>query len=101
MNNLLDNYQTLATASLTDAHSLPFGVYHDETVYRQEIDSIFRSDWVFVCFEQELPEAGDFFAFSLGGESLAVVRGADGGLRALSNNCRHRGTPLLDDGFGN
>ena len=39
-------------------------------------------------------------AMDLAGEAIAVVRTSKGELVALSNICRHRGTPLLDEGFG-
>ncbi|MEM7209256.1 MAG: aromatic ring-hydroxylating dioxygenase subunit alpha [Pseudomonadota bacterium] len=97
---LTDNYRITASASLENAISLPFSVYRDQDVYTQEMERIFRNDWVFVCFEQEIPDVGNYFALELAGESIAIIRGNDGHIRALSNNCRHRGTPLLDEGFG-
>ncbi|MGI9282971.1 MAG: aromatic ring-hydroxylating oxygenase subunit alpha [Endozoicomonas sp.] len=100
MSELLQQYEALASATLDKAQSLPFKVYQEPSVYELEAQRIFSEDWVFVCTEQELPETGDYFALTLAGESLAIVRGQDGQLRALSNNCRHRGTPLLDEGFG-
>lgn len=99
-NDLFTSYQTRAQVSLPEAESLPFAVYHDPQVYSLETQQVFRQEWIFVCAEQQLSEAGDYFAFSLAGEALALIRGKDGDLRALSNNCRHRGTPLLDEGFG-
>ena len=100
MNNLLSRYQQDAQASLEQAKSLPFEVYHDEDIYKLEADKIFHKNWIFVCAEQAIKNKGDYFALNLAGESIVIIRGQDEGLRALSNNCRHRGTPLLDDGFG-
>ncbi len=98
--SLLQSYKQTAQASIEDAISLPFAVYHDPDVYSAELDAVFRNEWVFVCAEQQLPEAGDYFAFTLAGEAVVIIRGQDNQVRALSNNCRHRGTPLLDEGFG-
>jgi phenylpropionate dioxygenase-like ring-hydroxylating dioxygenase large terminal subunit len=42
-----------------------------------------------------VPQAGDWLASEHGGVPLAVVRQADGGLRAMVNICRHRGATLL------
>ncbi|MFT4929264.1 MAG: nitrite reductase/ring-hydroxylating ferredoxin subunit [Phenylobacterium sp.] len=100
MTKLLNDYQQQAMASLQQASALPFAVYHDPAVYQLEADKIFRHDWVFVCAEQAMAKPGDYYAFSLAGEAIVLIRAQDGQLRALSNNCRHRGTPLLDEGFG-
>ncbi len=101
MTDLIKAYQTLASAPLTDAHSLPFEVYHDEGVYQLEVEKIFHNEWIFICAEKQLSEIGDYCALDLAGEAIVVLRGKDGVLRGLSNNCRHRGTQLLDNGFGN
>lgn len=90
-----------ATKPLADAHALSFSAYTDELVYAEEVEKIFHDEWVFVCQEPELDKHGDYFATTLAGEPIFVIRGSDGQLRALSNICRHRGTPLLDEGFGN
>ena len=100
MDPLMQSYQRKAQAPLADAEALPFAVYHDPAVYRAEIDSIFHRDWVFVCAEQQLKASGDYLALTIAGESVVILRGKDGQVRALSNNCRHRGTPLLEEGFG-
>lgn len=100
MDDLFVEYQQTASATLAQAKALPFGVYHDEAVFKLEADKVFHQDWVFVCAEQAITKPGDYYAFELAGEMIAVICGQDGQLRAMSNNCRHRGTPLLDDGFG-
>lgn len=98
--SILDNYRDIASQGLEEAHSLPFPVYSNHQVWQLEADEVFRKEWVFICCEQELPNEGDYFAFQLAGEAIVILRGKDDQLRALSNNCRHRGTPLLPQGFG-
>ena len=100
MSTLLNKYEDAAQAPLESATSLPFASYHDEAVYRLEVEQIFRNEWVFVCAERELPNNGDYFALNLAGEGIVVIRDRKGHLGAISNNCRHRGTPLLDEGLG-
>ncbi len=97
---LLQAYKDGAGASLSGAESLPLAVYSDRDVFNQEALSVFMNDWIFICAEAKLSQAGNYFAITIAGEPVAVVRGRDGQLRALSNVCRHRGTPLLDEGFG-
>ena len=82
------------------ARALPFFSYRDPEVFDLEMERLFRGDWVAVCSANALQEPGSYRALSIGGEPVAVVRGKDGQLRALSNACRHRGTQLLDTGLG-
>ena len=96
----LDRLREEAVKPLEEARSLSFTAYTDESVYAEEVRKIFHDEWVFVCQEPELGKPGDYFAMTLAGEPICVVRGLEGQLRALSNVCRHRGTPLLDAGFG-
>lgn len=98
---LLDSIKTVASSKLEDATGLPFGAYSDDEVYQLEMDKIFRNDWVFVCNEGEVAKAGDYYALTIANEPIIIIRGRDGELRAMSNVCRHRGTPLNDEGFGN
>ena len=82
------------------ARALPFEAYRDPHAFELEMERVFRGDWVAVCSEALLREPGSYVALPIGGEPVVVLRGQDGTLRALSNVCRHRGTPLLDDGLG-
>lgn len=101
MDKLLENYKKLTAHGINEAYSLPFEVYTKPEIYELERQHIFHNEWVFICCEKEVANVGDYYAFDLAGEAIALVRGKDGELRALSNICRHRGTPLLDEGLGN
>ena len=98
---ILESLKEKAIKPLEEAYSLPFSAYIDDEVYEKEVEKIFHNEWVFVCQVPELALAGDYYATSIAGEPIYVMRGADGELRAFSNICRHRGTVLLDEGFGN
>ncbi len=87
-------------APLEEARALPFAAYRDEALFALEMERIYRGDWVAVCAEAALKEPGACLALDVGGEPVALVRGGEGALRALSNVCRHRGTPLLNPGAG-
>ena len=82
-------------------HALPLGAYSDPEVFELEMERVFQQDWFAVCGEDELPNPGDYFAFTVASEPIVVIRSADGVLRAFSNVCRHRGTVLYDEGRGN
>jgi phenylpropionate dioxygenase-like ring-hydroxylating dioxygenase large terminal subunit len=47
-----------------------------------------------------VPGPGDWHTLDYLGESVIVVRGRDGVLRAFTNVCRHRGSRLLDGSSG-
>ncbi|SHI19373.1 aromatic ring-hydroxylating oxygenase subunit alpha [Ferrimonas marina] len=93
-------YAQYLAQPLEQAQALPFGAYTDSALLGEEIATLFHGDWVFACAQSQLSQPGDYFAFILAGEPVVIIHGRDGQLRALSNSCRHRGTPLLDDGYG-
>lgn len=96
----MKTYEAAASAPAGAAHALPFSAYRDPEVHALEMERLFRGDWVAVCSAAALAENGAYYALSIGDEPVAVIRGGDGRLRALSNVCRHRGTQLLDPGQG-
>lgn len=100
MTTTIDTIRQAARSVLPNARCLPFEAYTSREVFDLEMERIFRRDWVAVCPSALLPNPGDHFAHAVGGEPVVVVRGEDGALRALSNVCRHRGTLLRDDGYG-
>ena len=82
-------------------HTLPRASYLDAKEFRNEYAAIFESGWVCVGRSDALTEPGDYLAIRLQEQSLLVVRGDNGVLRAFYNVCRHRGTelvPLKDPG---
>lgn len=54
----------------------------------------------YACPADDLKETGDYTTLTSGAQPLAVIRDAEGQLRAFHNLCRHRGTELLE-GSGN
>lgn len=101
MNRLTRHHIALAQAPMEKAECLPFELYTNSTAHELEKRRIFHRDWVFACSEKQVENAGDYFALSIAGEPIVIIRGQDHQLRALSNVCRHRGTLLNDEGGGN
>jgi len=79
---------------------LPAKYFTDPAVFARARERIFFRTWQFACHASQAQRAGDYFALDVCGESLLIVRGRDGVLRAFYNVCRHRGHPLLEDGGG-
>jgi Rieske 2Fe-2S family protein len=91
----------VSTQSITDlidgqrpGHSLQQGFYLDPEVFDREIDRIFLKVWHYACHVSQVPEAGDYLLFEMAGESIIIVRTKDGGISALVNVCRHRGSRI-------
>ena len=85
---------------ILDGWSLPAWTYDDPEFAKVEIDCIFRKAWQVVCHVSDVPDVGDWHSLDYIGESVVVVRGADGNLRAFNNVCRHRGSRLVDGSSG-
>lgn len=80
--------------------SLPAWTYSDPDFFAAEAARVLRPSWQVVCHESDVPEPGDYHTLDFLGESVAVVRGRAGELRAFTNVCRHRGARLLDGPSG-
>jgi len=96
--------RTSSLASLIETrrsgYSLPRAFYKDEAVYEAEIENIWKQGWLFVGHSCEIETPGQYITFSLGDDSLILVRDDQGDVQAFWNVCRHRGTLLCDQPSG-
>jgi phenylpropionate dioxygenase-like ring-hydroxylating dioxygenase large terminal subunit len=76
--------------------SLPAWVYNHPEMSRLEHERILKPSWQIACHISQIPRAGDYVTFELGSDSVIALRETGGGIRALRNVCRHRGTRLLE-----
>ena len=74
--------------------------YRDPKILEREFERIFFRSWLLAGRQEQVSDAGDYFTFELGAESVLIVRGRDGVLRAFYNVCRHRGARLCAAGAG-
>ena len=79
---------------------LPGWIYRDAEFFEAEMRRVMRPSWQVVCHISDIPETGDYQTLNFAGESIVVLRGDDGTVRALSNVCRHRGARILDETSG-
>lgn len=79
-----------------DDMSLPGWLYFDPEFFEAEKKAFLRAAPQVVCHESEIAEPGEWRTLEYLGESLVVIRGDDGEVRAFSNVCRHRGSRLVD-----
>ncbi|MCL6561763.1 MAG: aromatic ring-hydroxylating dioxygenase subunit alpha [Firmicutes bacterium] len=73
---------------------VPQVIYRSPELWAQEQARIFSRRWLLVAHESELPAPGCFVRRRIGGLSVLIVRGKDGQIRGMLNQCVHRGAEL-------
>ncbi len=85
-----------------DYSRVPFALYHDQDVYTQEQERIFRGPvWLYVGLEAEIPKPGDFRTTWLGDTPVLFNRDMQGKVHAFVNRCVHRGANVRRESHGN
>jgi glycine betaine catabolism A len=87
-------------ASRRPGHGLPRPFYHEELLYRTEMEYIWRGGWLFAGHSCQIPNPGDYFLYEVGEDSVIIVRDDEGQVHALYNVCRHRGSIICDASEG-
>ncbi|MEM9774766.1 MAG: aromatic ring-hydroxylating dioxygenase subunit alpha [Chloroflexota bacterium] len=75
--------------------------YTKESIFEDEKEKIFFSNWIYVGHQSQVANNGDFFTLILIDQSIVVMRGMDGVLRGFYNVCPHRAHELFEDESGN
>ena len=83
------------TADPARSAALPGALYSDPAVFAEEKRRLFYKSWQIVAHESELPNPGDYVCATVVDQSLFVLRGGDGVVRAFFNVCQHRAHELL------
>ena len=76
--------------------TLPARDYYAPEVFDLEKERIFYQKWFCAGRQEELPNERDHMIREVLNESILIVRGESGMLRAFYNVCRHRGSKLCD-----
>lgn len=74
--------------------------YTSAEVFAAEQERIFEATWFCAARSSDLATPGRFKKVQVGRESVLLVRGRDGLLRAFLNVCRHRGAQLCTEPEG-
>ncbi|HXY93099.1 MAG TPA: aromatic ring-hydroxylating dioxygenase subunit alpha [Acidimicrobiia bacterium] len=61
-----------------------------------EYERLWSRVWQIACREEEIPEVGDYVVYTIGDESVVIVRSGADEISAFPNACLHRGTRLAD-----
>jgi Rieske 2Fe-2S family protein len=86
--------QAAAAGRIPLQRSLPGASYTAEREFAREREAVLFAGWFCVGREESLAGAGDYLAVDVAGESILIVRSADG-LAGFYNLCRHRGSRLV------
>ena len=78
------------------ADRVPAERYRDPSFFALEADMLWPRVWQMACRLEQIPNPGDYAEYSLLDDSVVVVRGDDGEVRAFQNACRHRGVRLVE-----
>lgn len=79
---------------------VPGARYTSKEFFELEMERLWPRVWQVACREEEIPNPGDFLEYTIGDQSILVVRSDAGTIRAYFNACAHRGTRLAS-GIGN
>jgi phenylpropionate dioxygenase-like ring-hydroxylating dioxygenase large terminal subunit len=82
------------SAGLEQGYTLPAEWYGDAEIEQLERERIFARSWQYAGRVDQVTEPGDYFATTAGHIPIVVTRDQAGGLNALVNVCRHRGTQV-------
>jgi Rieske 2Fe-2S family protein len=88
-------YRTAETLKL-GSQTLPGRFFTSQAVFEAEIDRIYYSGWVYAGRTSQIDNAGDYFLFQCGGESVILLRDQSSEPRGFYNVCRHRGSRLCE-----
>jgi Rieske 2Fe-2S family protein len=80
--------------------TLPARYYTDQEVFDRERERVFGGGWMCLDRTEAVAAPGSFAVHEVAGESVLLLRGKDGALRAFHNVCRHRGARLCTEPAG-
>ena len=72
--------------------------YVNKEIFELDLETFFYNQWVFVGHASRIPNKGDYFLFSIGNESIIIIRENNEKINCFFNVCRHRGSHIcLED----
>jgi Rieske 2Fe-2S family protein len=77
-------------------YSLPQKLYVGEQAFAFDTQVMLPSVWLYACTVAHIKKPGDWFLFEMADNSVIVLRGRDGAVRAFFNSCQHRGARICE-----
>jgi Rieske 2Fe-2S family protein len=82
-------------------YSLESDFYTSDSIFREDIERVFLSNWLFAGHASRIAKPGDYLVFNVANDSFILIRGDQMKIHALSNVCRHRGSRICTGSQGN
>ena len=76
-------------------------LYYDSAIFKEEVDKIWFTTWVYIGHESEVPNKNDFVTKFLGPMPILMTRDRQGKIQLLMNRCPHRGNAVCVQDKGN
>ncbi|HKY92156.1 MAG TPA: aromatic ring-hydroxylating dioxygenase subunit alpha, partial [Nevskiaceae bacterium] len=74
---------------------IPLERYVSADYHRREVAQLWRKVWQFACFEEDIPNVGDYTTYEIAGISIVVTRSGAQEFSAFYNACLHRAAQLV------
>jgi len=91
----MTDYTGEALSRLVEPARVHRTIYSDPQIFELEMSRIFETTWIYVGHESQIKNPGDFFCTKVARRPLVIVRGPDGDIHALHNQCAHRGAMVV------
>ena len=75
-------------------------LYVEQDVFDSEVESLWRTTWICIGHESEVPDGLAYRTMVVIGEPLLMVRGADDTVRVFYNSCPHRANVVCHEPEG-
>ena len=95
---IIDSYNP--ELALAQASTPPASWYTDPRIRDVEQNAVFARTWQVAGRAAQVAEPGHYITGEIAGERFLIVRGADRGLRAFFNVCRHHAAAVLTESEG-
>ena len=94
--------EPLKSTLITDKWEVSSAIYRDPNLFRKEMENVYGRTWVYVAHETEIPSGGDYKTAHIGLQPVIVSRSSDDDtISVMFNRCRHRGSAVCQQEFGN
>ncbi|MGH3595860.1 MAG: aromatic ring-hydroxylating oxygenase subunit alpha, partial [Mycobacterium sp.] len=77
-----------------ETNFVPKERYTSQEFFDLEMEKLWPRVWQVACREEEIPNPGDYLEYTIGDQTILVVRTAADAFKAYFNACPHRGTRL-------
>jgi phenylpropionate dioxygenase-like ring-hydroxylating dioxygenase large terminal subunit len=81
---------------MTHSHGIRVGRYTDPAFARLEYEKLWYRVWQPAARLDEIPDVGDYTTYTIGDQSVMLVRADESTVKAYFNFCPHRGTALSE-----